>query len=203
MSNTYSRICLRKIQLMGILFEASDCVKPMRIFNSSVMLLSFPLKQQSGSGKLNYTSPDFPQLYQVHCIVLLYFIGISSTVCCPCYIRLTLNMPQPSLPPQLPRSYPIFPLAPSIWSDMWINRSKVPDWEVGHSSLLTYEAFYSPLISGSSRKITDLLSRNIPLYFSSSLFTSLRVGSSPTLSMISLMHHMCLPPDISRVWTLA
>ena len=100
----------RRIQLMGILFEAFRCVNPMQIFIRPVVLLQFTVWKRSESGKLNEIFPDLLQFYQVHFMVLPYFPGITSALCWTCCVKLTLDMSLPPLPPRPTHPHTLFPL---------------------------------------------------------------------------------------------
>ena len=95
-------------------------------FSRPVELLPLPPQLVSVSGQFNHMSLDFPQLYQVHCILVPSLPGNSYSLCWPCCANITHDIPWHPLPPQLPHPQPLLTLMPWIWSYLRTNRSKVP-----------------------------------------------------------------------------
>ena len=69
------------MQLIGILFGASACVKLMWICNTLVSLLSLLPLWKLLSGQLNDMCPDLPHLYQVYCMLVQSIPGTRSVFC--------------------------------------------------------------------------------------------------------------------------
>ena len=108
-----------------------ECVKPTWICSIIVVLVPLTLKLLSVSVKFTNMCPYLPQSYQVYFMVVPSLTDTSYSLCWPCFVELTHDIPRPPLPLQLPYPQPSFPLMPWIWPYLRINWSKVPAWEVG------------------------------------------------------------------------
>ena len=82
-----------RIHFVVNLFGYPDFMKPMRICNRPGALLTLSPQQLLVLVNYIHMCPYFPQLYQVHCVVVLSLPQTSYAFFCPCCVELTHDIP--------------------------------------------------------------------------------------------------------------